>query len=217
MSLLSTMGYVPDSEVAAILAVDPRTLANWRARGSGPPYCRVGNVLLYPLDKLQDWIAASVVTPAPNAVMPELTEITPRRAGRPRKLELSASRAQAGFANVMLVLMICIVAIVLFVMLAGMWPYIGALIPGIGAALAVVVPVRVGGLADEKVDPVNEAIAGERAALRVLRRIRDNVGHGDELLGELRDVIHDDGGHVEATPRLRAFLRTLSKAIESRQ
>ena len=83
-------------------------------------------------------------------------------------------------------------------------------------ALAMGAPVGVGGLAVEA-DPVNEAIAGERAALRVLRRIRDNVGTGDELLGELRDVVNDDHGHVEATPRLRAFLRTLSKAIESQR
>jgi hypothetical protein len=31
-----------------------------------------------------------------------------------------------------------------------------------------------------------DAISGERAALRVLRRIRDGLGTGDELLGELR-------------------------------
>lgn len=65
-------------------------------------------------------------------------------------------------------------------------------------------------------DGVMQALAGERAALRVLRRIRDNVGSGDELLAELRDVVHDDNGNVEATPRLRAFLRTVSKALEGR-
>ena len=62
----------------------------------------------------------------------------------------------------------------------------------------------------------DEAIAGERAALRVLRRIRDGLGTGDELLGELRDVVLDDGNNVPATPRLRAFLRTIQKRIEGR-
>ncbi len=61
-----------------------------------------------------------------------------------------------------------------------------------------------------------DAIAGERAALRVLRRIRDGLGTGDELLGELRDVVLDDGNNVPATPRLRAFLRTIQKRIEGR-
>ena len=61
---------------------------------------------------------------------------------------------------------------------------------------------------------IAEALAGERAALRVLRRIRDRIGHGDELLGELRDVIHEDGRDAPATPRLRAFARTLQKALE---
>lgn len=63
---------------------------------------------------------------------------------------------------------------------------------------------------------IDTALAGERAAHRVLRRIRDGIGTGDELLGELRDVVHDDGHNVVATPRLRAFLRVVQKAIEVR-
>jgi hypothetical protein len=66
-------------------------------------------------------------------------------------------------------------------------------------------------------DPVGEALAGERAALRVLRRIADGIGTGDELLGELRDVVHDDGHTVPATPRLRSFCRALQKALEARR
>lgn len=66
-------------------------------------------------------------------------------------------------------------------------------------------------------DPVSDALAGERAALRVLRRIDDNVGGGDELLNELRDVVSDDGRVLEATARVRAFARTLQKRLEGRK
>lgn len=66
-------------------------------------------------------------------------------------------------------------------------------------------------------DAVTASMAGERAAQRVLRRIRDRVGTGDELLGELRDVAHDDGETVSASPRLRAFCRALQKELEGRR
>jgi hypothetical protein len=64
-------------------------------------------------------------------------------------------------------------------------------------------------------DPVRDALAGERAALRVVRRIRDGLGTGDELLGELRDIVHDDDGNFEPSVRLRAFCRSLQKHIEA--
>jgi hypothetical protein len=64
-------------------------------------------------------------------------------------------------------------------------------------------------------DPVEAALAGERAALRVLRRIADGLGVGNELLGELRDVVNDDGQDLPATPRLRSFCRALQKSIEA--
>ena len=67
----------------------------------------------------------------------------------------------------------------------------------------------------ELTSAVDATLAGDRAAARVLRRIADGVGTGDGLLGELRDVVHEDGGNVEATPRLRAFCRALQKVVES--
>jgi len=32
-----------------------RTLANWRSRGEGPEYLKVGGRVLYPLEKVQEW------------------------------------------------------------------------------------------------------------------------------------------------------------------
>lgn len=31
------------------------TLNNWRSRGGGPPFCKVGGRVLYPADKLEQW------------------------------------------------------------------------------------------------------------------------------------------------------------------
>jgi hypothetical protein len=36
-------------------AVTVGTLANWRCQGKGPPVQRVGNRVLYPIDKLVIW------------------------------------------------------------------------------------------------------------------------------------------------------------------
>ena len=66
-------------------------------------------------------------------------------------------------------------------------------------------------------DPVRDALAGERAAQRVLERIRDGHGTGDELFGELRDVVHVGGGNLEATAHLRAFCRAIQKHVEAAQ
>lgn len=35
--------------------IDVRTLANWRARGNGPPHTKVGGRVLYPLAALEEW------------------------------------------------------------------------------------------------------------------------------------------------------------------
>ncbi len=84
MSVLMQMGFLVEQEVASLLAVDPKTLANWRAKNAGPPYSRAGNTLLYPIAGLREWIEDNLVTPQPIA--PALTDPPTRRApGRPRK------------------------------------------------------------------------------------------------------------------------------------
>lgn len=48
---------LPD-EVAERLNLNARTLANWRSRGEGPPYLKLGGCVRYdPLD-LEAWIEA---------------------------------------------------------------------------------------------------------------------------------------------------------------
>ena len=45
---------------AASLHIDPRTLANWRTRGGGPRWARVGRKALYRRADLDAWIDAQV-------------------------------------------------------------------------------------------------------------------------------------------------------------
>jgi hypothetical protein len=49
--------------VAQRLTVQLATLADWRFRGVGPPFVKVGKLVRYPLDALDAWIAARLVTP----------------------------------------------------------------------------------------------------------------------------------------------------------
>lgn len=46
------------AEVAVRLRVSPRTLADWRVRGSGPPCIKVGKAVLYPAADLHAWLLA---------------------------------------------------------------------------------------------------------------------------------------------------------------
>lgn len=32
-----------------------RTLANWRSGGYGPPYTKVGGIVFYPIERLDEW------------------------------------------------------------------------------------------------------------------------------------------------------------------
>lgn len=36
-------------------AVSPGTLRNWRSKGSGPPFLKIGKSVLYPLEGLLAW------------------------------------------------------------------------------------------------------------------------------------------------------------------
>lgn len=35
--------------------VSIKTLANWRSKGSGPDYVRIGGKVFYPLDAIEEW------------------------------------------------------------------------------------------------------------------------------------------------------------------
>jgi hypothetical protein len=47
----------------------PRTLANWRYLGIGPPFVRVGKYIEYPIRGLKKWRDAMTVTPARAATL----------------------------------------------------------------------------------------------------------------------------------------------------
>lgn len=46
------------SEVTERIPVIPeKTLANWRSRGEGPPYLKIGGRIYYPESDLDEWLA----------------------------------------------------------------------------------------------------------------------------------------------------------------
>ena len=57
-SLLST------EEAARLLTLQPQTLTDYRCRGLGPRYYKIGRRCLYLPDDLKAWIASRVVDPA---------------------------------------------------------------------------------------------------------------------------------------------------------
>ena len=52
----------PPSDVAIRLSVDQSTLAQWRWRGTGPDYVKVGGLVRYPRSAVDRWIQSRTVT-----------------------------------------------------------------------------------------------------------------------------------------------------------
>lgn len=50
-----------NAQAALYVGVAPGTLANWRARGEGPSYVRVGTRIVYRVADLDAWLASNVV------------------------------------------------------------------------------------------------------------------------------------------------------------
>ena len=50
------------AQAGEYLRTNPRTLANWRVRGAGPAYCRVGRRPFYRLEELDAFIEAGRVS-----------------------------------------------------------------------------------------------------------------------------------------------------------
>jgi len=48
-----------EAEAAAFLRVRPQTLANWRSRGEGPTFSKVGNRVLYTREALVAFVKAN--------------------------------------------------------------------------------------------------------------------------------------------------------------
>jgi predicted DNA-binding transcriptional regulator AlpA len=55
--------FIDDREVAAISGFKVQTLRNWRHRGVGPPYSKIGRAVRYDRAELISFIEARKVTP----------------------------------------------------------------------------------------------------------------------------------------------------------
>jgi hypothetical protein len=86
---------ITSEESGAILRVHPRTLANWRARGRGPRYIRIGRRPFYRMRDLEEWLDShSFVTIAAEPAAARETGI----GGRFRTTDRSAQK-DASFSN----------------------------------------------------------------------------------------------------------------------
>jgi hypothetical protein len=76
---------LPENEAAEILGVVPGTLANWRTRGIGPEYVRLGTrTIRYPREKLEAFVRheLSVRDPADDLSDAEIVRQIARLANR---------------------------------------------------------------------------------------------------------------------------------------
>ncbi len=48
-------------EVSALLEVDVRTLANWRYKGKGPKYMKIGSLIRYPASSVREYIEKNLL------------------------------------------------------------------------------------------------------------------------------------------------------------
>jgi len=55
--------WLTPAEAAAVLSVPTATLAQWRYRGEGPAYSKIGSVIRYRRDALDAWLTAAEVQP----------------------------------------------------------------------------------------------------------------------------------------------------------
>ena len=78
-------GLVDTRRAASLLGLDHATLQNWRCRGEGPPFIRLGRAIRYRPDDLETWIESHRVAPGEagnTALTPANTESTPRQTPR---------------------------------------------------------------------------------------------------------------------------------------
>jgi hypothetical protein len=63
---MSSSPYLDVKEAGAYIRIAPGTLKNWRSRGLGPPYVKVGGRTVYHRPDLDEWMLARLVVPAPR-------------------------------------------------------------------------------------------------------------------------------------------------------
>jgi hypothetical protein len=56
-------GFKTESEKADELGVTPRALRSWRAQRKGPPWAKIGRLIVYPNDGFEAWLRAQVQQP----------------------------------------------------------------------------------------------------------------------------------------------------------
>jgi predicted DNA-binding transcriptional regulator AlpA len=56
MKLENSPRYVKECEVSCITGLALQTLRNYRSKGIGPVYCKIGRSVRYPLADLVSWI-----------------------------------------------------------------------------------------------------------------------------------------------------------------
>ena len=55
---LSHVFLSPDEVAAALPGITKNTLAMWRYEGKGPRYRKLGRIVVYALDEIEEWIEA---------------------------------------------------------------------------------------------------------------------------------------------------------------
>jgi predicted DNA-binding transcriptional regulator AlpA len=58
--LRDQFGFITEAELAALLGVDERTVAAWRARRSGPDFATIGRLTYYRRADVAEWIDMNV-------------------------------------------------------------------------------------------------------------------------------------------------------------
>ena len=54
---MTTTELLTPEQVAEMLQVHPGTLENWRVRGEGPPFVKLGNLVRYTYEDVELWLA----------------------------------------------------------------------------------------------------------------------------------------------------------------
>jgi predicted DNA-binding transcriptional regulator AlpA len=62
LDLTSTPLYLTESQLAAHLGMARITLAQWRSKGFGPPFMRVGRSIRYRLTDVNKWAEANLTS-----------------------------------------------------------------------------------------------------------------------------------------------------------
>lgn len=56
-----TLDTASTTEAATYLGLSPRTLEKWRSTGRGPVYARLGRLIVYRFEDLDNWVMANRV------------------------------------------------------------------------------------------------------------------------------------------------------------